>query len=81
MTIAVFASGYYTEANGVHRVALGRYYFLEAKRALNSSGGLGPNSGAADGAVQMMAMHLLLSCVGGALLALGVWGVRKVRRK
>jgi len=81
LAIAYFGSGYFLTHQGVYRVPLGRYYALEWKRVWNGNQGEGPASGSALVAAKTFGEHVLLSGVGGTLLAAVGWSLSKLRRK
>jgi hypothetical protein len=62
---------------GVVACPLWRYYLIEAGRALNSSGALGPASGSSSAAIVTALLHVSCSALGGAAAAGIGWAVRR----
>jgi hypothetical protein len=66
------------DGRAVYEVALWRYYVLEVQQHARSGGTLGPTTGGLGAALTVLAQHVLVSAVIGALAALAV---RLLRRR
>jgi hypothetical protein len=60
---------------------LWRYYMIEMRRALTSSGYVGPADGSFAAAIEAFLLHLTASSASGAALAATSWLVRRNNRK
>jgi len=81
MSLAVTMYSMHPSGEFVVACKLWRYYLIEIQRAVNSSGNLGPGTGASSAAISTAFQHVLLSAVGGAATWGVGWTVRKARAK
>ncbi len=58
---------------------LWEYYLIEIRRAMTSSGAVGPASGSGSAAIIILIQHLLFSMAGGAAMMGIGWLVYKVK--
>jgi hypothetical protein len=79
MSLAVTMYPMLPSGQGVVACPLWRYYVIEARRAISSSGAFGPASGSSAAAIVIALEHVLCSSIGGvALIGLG-WAVRRFK--
>lgn len=68
------------DGHAIYDTNLWRYYVLEIRQKLNSSGYLGPTSDNWPAALRVAAVHVLLSAVGGIGLMTIRWFLQRLCR-
>lgn len=77
LVVLFFWHAYVFAGRGIMAIPLAQFYWIELKMALTTTSSLGPDSPSPLWLV--LPVHLMVSAVGGAIVAGTVWCYRKLR--